>query len=104
MEHVNAVETAGELAALRQSLRRGASFGTAAWQRETVQRLGLASTLKPLGRPQKRKAATGTGTSLFDISSHVIAPANYESRPLFFSMSLNEEIHIILTHRSSDPQ
>jgi putative transposase len=55
--HVNGAETAGELGALRQSLRRGAPFGTRDWQEQTGRRLGLESTLKPLGRPRKRKPA-----------------------------------------------
>jgi putative transposase len=65
LDRVNAVETAAELAALR----RGAPFGSVPWQQETAQRLGLESTLKPLGRPRKRKLETPSSASLFDTSS-----------------------------------
>jgi putative transposase len=70
LEHVNGAETSTELAALRRSLRRGAPYGSALWQEETAQRLGLASTLKPLGRLRKAKPATHGTASLFDTSSH----------------------------------
>ncbi len=70
LEQVNGAETVGELAALRRSVRRGAPFGSEAWRQETAQRLGLASTLKPLGRPRKGKPATPGNASLFDASSH----------------------------------
>jgi putative transposase len=53
VEHVNSVATEAELAALRRCLLRGAPWGDAAWQRETVQRLGLEATLRPRGRPRK---------------------------------------------------
>ena len=72
LEQVNSVETLGELAALRRSVRRGAPLGTAAWQQKTAKRLGLESTLKPLVRPRKSKPATPTSASLFDTSSHFI--------------------------------
>lgn len=73
-EQVNAVETAGELAALRRSVQRGAPFGTAAWQQETARRLGLESTLQPLGRPRKGKPAPLASPSLFDTYSHFSDP------------------------------
>ncbi|MBL8799685.1 MAG: transposase [Planctomycetia bacterium] len=56
VEHVHAAQTEAELAALRRSVRRGCPFGTADWQQQTAVRLGLAHTLRPLGRP--KKAAT----------------------------------------------
>jgi len=74
LEHVNGVETAGELEALRRSVRRGSPFGAVTWQEETAQRLGLESTLKALSRPRKSKPATQSNTSLFDTSSHIIDP------------------------------
>lgn len=74
LERVNGVETAGELVALRQSLRRGAPFGRAAWRQETTQRLGLQSTLKPLGRPRKHQPEVAARMSMFDTSSHRNAP------------------------------
>ena len=53
--HVNGVETAAELEAVCCSLVRGAPFGLAAWQQQTARKLGLESTLRPLGRPRKEK-------------------------------------------------
>ena len=63
---VNEPQTAAEetaaLAALRRSLARGAPFGDDAWARRTAARLGLESSLRPLGRPRKKpreEAAAG---------------------------------------------
>ena len=53
IEHVNAVQSAAELVALRRSLTRGAPYGTDRWQRLAARRLGLESTLQPRGRPRK---------------------------------------------------
>jgi putative transposase len=50
---VNAVQTESELAALRRSIARGASFGDERWARRTAERLGLESSLRPRGRPKK---------------------------------------------------
>lgn len=49
---VNRAETAEELSALRESLKRGRPFGEPTWQEETAQCLGLESTLNPRGRPK----------------------------------------------------
>ena len=51
-EHVERPQTEAELAAVRQAVRRGSPFGSAAWQQETAGRLGLQSTLKSRGRPR----------------------------------------------------
>lgn len=56
LAYVNGVETESELAALRCSVLRGAPFGDEAWQRRTAQRLGLESSLRRPGRPNKAKA------------------------------------------------
>jgi putative transposase len=48
---VDEPQTEAELAALRRSVIRGVPFGGEAWQKRTVKRLGLESTLKPVGRP-----------------------------------------------------
>ena len=53
LEYVNSVETEAELAAVRSCVRRGSPFGSSAWQRQTAARLGIESTLRPLGRPRK---------------------------------------------------
>ena len=50
---VNGVENNGELAALRQSIVRGAPFGDARWSERTAKRLGLESSLRPRGRPKR---------------------------------------------------
>ena len=57
LKWVNQAETEAELAALRRSVVRGSPFGAAAWQKETAERLGLQSTLKPMGRPSKLEKA-----------------------------------------------
>jgi putative transposase len=43
-----------ELAALSRSLQRGALFGSPTWVERTAAELGLESSLRPPGRPQKR--------------------------------------------------
>jgi putative transposase len=50
---VNEPQSAGELAALRQSVDRGRPFGEADWQRRIVHRLDLAWTFRPRGRPRQ---------------------------------------------------
>lgn len=49
---VNAPLTTAEEDALRRSLARGQPFGSPSWQTATAARLGLASTLRPRGRPR----------------------------------------------------
>jgi len=53
LEHVNGVETEGELAAVRRSVARGAPFGDEVWQQQTAAALGLESALRRVGRPRK---------------------------------------------------
>jgi putative transposase len=55
LAHVNAVQTAAELAAVRRSVARGAPFGDKRWTERTANRLGLESSLRPRGRPTKDK-------------------------------------------------
>lgn len=55
LDWVNTPLTAEEIAAVRHSLVRGAPFGESAWQRRTARRLGLESTLRPRGRPRKKR-------------------------------------------------
>jgi putative transposase len=45
--------SAGDLARLRQAVTRGRPFGDEPWTRATAERLGLASCLRPRGRPRK---------------------------------------------------
>ena len=50
--HVNAVQSEGELAGLRRCLQRGAPYGSARWTRITAVKLRLESSLRPRGRPR----------------------------------------------------
>lgn len=50
---VHQPQTAGELEALRRSVKRGSPYGVWAWARQTARRLGLEYTLRPRGRPRK---------------------------------------------------
>jgi putative transposase len=56
-EWVQQPQTEAELEAVRHAVARSCPFGSAAWQKRTARRLGLAFTLRPRGRP--RKASTG---------------------------------------------
>ena len=60
VDNVNQAETAGELAALRGSVVRGAPYGDEQWQAQTAKALGLESALRRPGRPRKEKAARKT--------------------------------------------
>ena len=51
--HVNKPQTDAEVTALRNCIRRDCPFGTDAWCRSSVARLGLESTRRPRGRPRK---------------------------------------------------
>ena len=53
IEQVNEPQTEAELAALRRSVQRSQPYGEAGWVRRLASRLGLESTLRPLGRPRK---------------------------------------------------
>ena len=57
VDHVNAAQTAAELAALRRSVQRGSPFGDDSWCGEVVEQLGLESTLRPQGRPRKKNGS-----------------------------------------------
>jgi putative transposase len=50
---VNQPQTESELLALRRCVERGQPFGGESWIKKTAARLGLASTLRPRGRPKK---------------------------------------------------
>ena len=52
-EWVDQPETEAELTALRRSVARGVPFGAESWQRQTAKRLGLESSLRPVGRPSR---------------------------------------------------
>ena len=50
---VNQPLSEDERKVLARSIKRGVPFGSENWVRETVQRLGLESTVRPRGRPKK---------------------------------------------------
>jgi len=53
LEWVQQPQTKQEEAALRRSVNRGCPFGSDGWVDRTVRRLGLATTMRPRGRPRK---------------------------------------------------
>ena len=52
-EWVDQPETEAELTGLRRSVARGVPFSAESWQRQTTKRLGLESSLRPVGRRLK---------------------------------------------------
>jgi putative transposase len=56
LRQVNRAQDEKELAAIRKSRDRGSPYGDAAWAMRTARRLGLQSTLRPIGRPRKAKS------------------------------------------------
>ena len=58
LRFVNQAQTARELEALRQSVRRGSPFGSEGWSARTVKRLALQSTVRPRGRPPKENKSS----------------------------------------------
>ena len=50
---VNKPLTEAELTALRNSVNRGAPFGSSEWISKTAKKLGLESSIRPRGRPRK---------------------------------------------------
>jgi putative transposase len=55
LNHVNEPQTEAEVEGLREHLRRGRPFGDLNWMMQTAQSLGLEASLRPRGRPRKRK-------------------------------------------------
>ncbi len=53
LQYVNEPQTAAEVERLRICTQRGRPFGSLPWITQTADRLGLAATLRPLGRPRK---------------------------------------------------
>lgn len=52
---VNGAETEAELAALRRSVTRGRPYGVEEWVHGVANSLGLKATVRPRGRPPRRK-------------------------------------------------
>jgi putative transposase len=50
---VNQPQSEAELAALRKCIERGMPYGSESWQHATAERLGLAASLNPRGRPRQ---------------------------------------------------
>ncbi|MFV1968683.1 MAG: transposase [Pirellulaceae bacterium] len=55
--HVNKALTAGELKAIRRCVSRGNPYGDGEWSRKMIKKLGLESTIRPRGRPRKKKGS-----------------------------------------------
>ena len=55
IKRVNRPETAAELEAIVQSIKRGRPLGSAGWTEATARRLALTSTMRTRGRPRKSK-------------------------------------------------
>jgi putative transposase len=53
VDYVNTPQTEAELLALRRSVNRGSPFGDERWSERTMDRFGLDSTIRPIGRPKK---------------------------------------------------
>ena len=61
LDFVNKPETAAEVAALRQCIKRGSPFGSEDWTTAAVKDLRLESSIRPRGRPKKdTKAAAAS--------------------------------------------
>jgi len=58
LQAVNRPHTNDELKALRQSVQRGTPYGSKIWQTRMSNRLNLEFTLRPRGRPTKKRAAS----------------------------------------------
>ena len=54
LDHVNAPQTAAELAALRRCVNRGNPYGAESWCDQTIRSLGLESTIRPRGQPKNQ--------------------------------------------------
>ena len=54
-EVVNATMAAADFEPVRTSLLRGRPLGSERWVAKTAQQLGLEFTLRPRGRPRKKK-------------------------------------------------
>lgn len=56
LARVNRAESRAELEKIRQCVARGRPYGREDWQKRVVRKLGLESTLRPLGRPKKAES------------------------------------------------
>jgi REP element-mobilizing transposase RayT len=58
LTHTQCWHAKHELTAMRRSVARGVPFGAESRQRQTAKRLGLESSLRPVGRPSKAEKVT----------------------------------------------
>lgn len=61
LQRVNTAQTPAELQRLQVSVVRSRPFGDPTWVRRTAVKLGLESSLRPRGRPTKRKGEKAIG-------------------------------------------
>jgi len=54
---VNEPQSPDELEAMRRAVQRGRPFGGTTWEKQAATRLGLESTLRPRGRPRKKRSS-----------------------------------------------
>jgi putative transposase len=55
LAHVNRPQTAAEVAAVQESIRRGTPYGSEQFIKRSARQLDLQSTLRPRGRPPKKE-------------------------------------------------
>jgi len=56
--YVDMLLTAGELEKLQKSVNRQTPFGKEDWQHELCRKMGMESTLRPVGWPKGKKRGT----------------------------------------------
>jgi REP-associated tyrosine transposase len=61
-EYVNEAAKPADLEALRRSAQRGTPYGQATWVEQVAGKLGLRSTLRPPGRPKKKRKENEKGS------------------------------------------
>jgi putative transposase len=54
-QYVNQAQTQAEAEAVQRSVLRGTPFGSTGWTQRTARRLGSEATLRPRGRPKKKR-------------------------------------------------
>jgi putative transposase len=61
LERVNRPQSAAEVAAIAESLRRGRPYGNSAWQQKVARQMHLEYTFRERGRPRKQPAGDSAG-------------------------------------------
>ena len=57
LRHVNEPQTEAEVEKLRECIRRRRPYGNESWTRRIARRMDLEASLRPRGRPPRKKAA-----------------------------------------------